>query len=73
MLSLLSPEELDLLWESPAMEPPPGASVDFENPGGVHQLAYFVLIFGGVLGTISVVLRLISRRLLRKIWLEDCE
>lgn len=73
ILASLSPEEIAFLWEGPALEPPPGIMPDFVNPGGIHGLAYGVVILGGTLAAVSVMLRVISRVVLREAFIEDGE
>ncbi|KAL7629710.1 hypothetical protein AAE478_001233 [Parahypoxylon ruwenzoriense] len=71
----MTPEEAaaykEALLEGPALEPPPGVVPNFENPGGTHALGYSIIILGGVLASLSVLLRLRSRFIVRLFRLED--
>jgi hypothetical protein len=71
LLRSLSSEELAMLWDRPAMEPPAGVEPNFANPGGLHELGYIVIVVAGVLVTISVALRAVSRILLKRVDIED--
>ncbi|KAF2877772.1 hypothetical protein BDV95DRAFT_588804 [Massariosphaeria phaeospora] len=75
LIATMSPEEqaafMTALLEGPALEAPPGVMYDFENPGGNHALGYGIVILGGVLATISVLLRLHSRLLIKRVNIED--
>ncbi|KAI1446643.1 hypothetical protein F5Y02DRAFT_68995 [Annulohypoxylon stygium] len=55
----------------PYQIPPPGVTSNFANPDGSHSLGYFVVIFGAVLSTNAVLLRLGSSYVLNRIVLED--
>ncbi|KAI2473536.1 hypothetical protein F4781DRAFT_379371 [Annulohypoxylon bovei var. microspora] len=59
------------LLEGPALNPPPGVTPNFENPGGTHALGYGIVILAGVLSCLSVLLRLHSRYRVKSIRLED--
>ncbi|KAI0509382.1 hypothetical protein F5B22DRAFT_649011 [Xylaria bambusicola] len=62
---------MEELLEGAALDPPPGLTSDFMNPGGSHSLGYGTIITGAVLSTLAVLLRLSSRYTLRKFHLED--
>ena len=66
-LPRLTPEQrLAALLAKPALEPPPGVTPNFAQPGGVHGPACAFLIICAVLGFLSIVVRLYSRLVIVK-------
>ncbi|KAI1209623.1 uncharacterized protein F4807DRAFT_84421 [Annulohypoxylon truncatum] len=59
------------ILEGPALDPPPGEVSDFANPGGSHSLGYGIVILTGVLASLTVFIRLVTRHSLRNIQIED--
>ncbi|KAI4910494.1 uncharacterized protein J4E92_010422 [Alternaria infectoria] len=74
-LAQSSPEEqaifLAALLEGPALEPPLGASSNFDHPGGSHAIGYSVVLLGSIVAALAVLLRLWSRALLKTFRIED--
>ncbi|KAI4947914.1 hypothetical protein J4E86_008431 [Alternaria arbusti] len=74
-LAQSSPEEqaifLAALLEGPALEPPLGASSNFDHPGGSHAIGYGVVLLGSIVAALAVLLRLWSRALLKTFRIED--
>lgn len=69
LLELRATNTTDL--DGPAISPPANVTPDFDNPGGSHALGYFVCLFCGILSTISVLIRLVSRWILKRLNIDD--
>ncbi|CRG83790.1 hypothetical protein PISL3812_01146 [Talaromyces islandicus] len=64
------PENIDV-WNTPALQPPPNVIPDFAHPGGDGNLAAAVIIVCGVAAGIAFCVRLASRFIVRRVYIED--
>ena len=71
ILSMMSPEEINALWELPAMDPPNSVIPDLANPGGNDQVAVAVATLCGVIAGLAFLLRFASRVVTKKVYIED--
>lgn len=73
-LSGLSPEELAVVLEGPAVAPPNGTLPNFDNPSNNNALAHGILALCLALTTVMFLLRLYARFvLIRRAHHEDCK
>ena len=62
----MTPEALEALLASPALEPPPGVTANFDNPPNENGLAWGVTTFCMVIATLCLFLRGYARMWLEK-------
>jgi hypothetical protein len=66
----MSPEEIQVILEGPALDRPAGVAPGTLNQGE-HTLGIALAIFTSILCTLAVVVRLASRTALKKVGIED--
>lgn len=67
----MSAEEKNRLLQGPALDPPANVTPNFDNPGGNHGVGYGIVILGAVLATIAVLMRIVTRWAIKKVYISD--
>ncbi|KAI1141346.1 hypothetical protein F5Y05DRAFT_423182 [Hypoxylon sp. FL0543] len=72
-LYLLTPEEQDAILEGPALAPPEGVAINFDNPPNQDLLARAIALVCLILVSITLLLRAYAKLFcLKRVHIEDC-